>query len=397
MSEISCPVCTGEHTEVFLERRQVPVQQNFLATSRARAIGVARGDLQMRFCNSCGFVFNASYRPELLQYDADYNNTQESSDYFRQHLESLKNKLVNEHGCKNSVIAEIGCGKGFFLKMLVLDESLDNRGFGFDPSYEGEETLGGGRLRFIKKYFDSNCRGFNADVLLCRHVIEHVARPFEFLSGLRTALGESPACRLFFETPCGDWIFENLTIWDFFYEHCSIFTEHSISCLFNRAGFKVDSLAHVFGGQYLWLEASMAANREIAERQNAISREKMLTFAAFERDMVARWQQTVRDLKAKGPVGVWGAGAKGVTFVNLLDKNCEAIDLLVDVNPDKHGRFVPGTGHPVVGCEQIAASGIKNLIVMNPNYLAEVSALLKRSGIKVNLIIEPGGKNENSN
>lgn len=392
MSEKSCPVCAGKHTELFLERRQVPVQQNFLAASRARAVGVARGDLQMRFCNSCGFVFNAAYLPELLQYDADYNNTQESSDYFRQHLESLKEKLVLEHGCKNSVIAEIGCGKGFFLKMLVLDESLHNRGFGFDPSYEGEETLGDGRLRFIKKYFDSSCSEVSADVLLCRHVIEHIAQPFEFLSGLRSALGTSPACRLFFETPCADWIFANLTIWDFFYEHCSIFTDQSIRCLFNRAGFKVDSVAHVFGGQYLWMEASMPANLEVVETQNAISRDKMLKFAAFERDIVARWQQTVLTLRAEGPVGVWGAGAKGVTFVNLLDKNCDAIKLLVDMNPDKHGRFVPGTGHPVVGYEQIAAAGIKNLIVMNPNYLAEISDLLKKSGIMVNLIIEPGGK-----
>ncbi|EKD84380.1 MAG: NDP-hexose methyltransferase protein [uncultured bacterium] len=355
-----------------------------------------RGDLRMCFCSTCGFVFNSAFDPVLMVYNADYNNTQESSECFKQHLSALKEKLTVESGLKNSTIAEIGCGKGFFLKMLILDESLGNRGFGFDPSYEGEEVMAEGRLTFEKKYFDGNCRGFKADALICRHVIEHIPNPRQFVEEISVALGASPGCRLFFETPCIDWIFDNLTIWDFFYEHCSLFSAESLTILFNHCGYQIKRLEHVFGNQYLWMEAAKSSESTDVSIYTGKTFEKMKKFAAYERGVIARWNKTVQHLKGLGSLAVWGAGAKGVTFVNLLDRRRDLIDLIIDLNPAKHDKYIPGTGHKVVGYEDIAGAGIKNVIVMNPNYIEEIRAMLSKSGVKVNLITEPGEYNENS-
>jgi|GEM_PF-5709623 len=46
----------------------------------------------------------------------------------------------------------------------------------------------------------------------------------------------------------------------------------------------------------------------------------------------------------------------------------------------------------VTGYEQLTGSGVKNVIVMNPNYVNEINALLSNIGTKLNLIIEPGGR-----
>ena len=394
-AEITCPVCGFAHCERFLSRDNVPVQQNFLTPSQEKAINVPRGDLHMCFCSGCGFVFNSAFDPALMVYDADYNNTQESSECFKQHLSTLKEKLTAEAGLKKATIAEIGCGKGYFLKMLVLDESLDNRGFGFDPSYEGEEILADGRLTFTKKYFDSSCRGFRADALVCRHVIEHIHRPVQFVEEISAALADSPDCRLFFETPCVDWIFDHLTIWDFFYEHCSLFSTESIARLFNQRGYEIKSLEHVFGDQYLWLEAVKSAEIIAGQACSGSTLAKMKKFAAYEKVAVAKWKQEVQRLKRLGPLAVWGAGAKGVTFVNLVDRQRDLIELVIDLNPDKHGRYIPGTGHRVAGYKHLVSTGIKNVIVMNPNYVDEIRAMLSESGVAVNLIIEPGENNEN--
>ena len=386
-----CPACSSVNCELFLSRSNVPVQQNILTANLKKAVSTPRGNLEMVFCHDCEFVFNAAFDNSLFSYDADYNNTQESSACFRDHLETLKQKLISEHFLKHSTIAEIGCGKGHFLKMLVLDEKLDNIGFGFDPSYVGEEQLAGGRLTFEKKYFNGSCRGFKADALLCRHVIEHIAEPMNFLQEIKSALVDSSGSRLFFETPCVNWIFENQVIWDFFYEHCSLFNQISLGKIFNRVGFCVNKISHVFGNQYLWLEGEGKTKISTAENfANSGTADKMRKFVTHEKKTIARWHATVSEKCRTGKLGVWGAGAKGVTFVNLIDPDCEKIELVIDLNPEKHQKFIPGSGHPVCGPETAFKAGVRNIIVMNPNYIEEIRATLGDYAEKINLITEPG-------
>src|SRR5205085_12185192 len=98
-------------------------------------------------------------------------------------------------------------------------------------------------------------------------VIEHVPSPVELVRDIRRALVNSPRAKVFLETPCVEWILRNRVIWDFFYEHCSYFTAASLATAVEMAGFKVESVEHIFNGQYLWLEASVADGTSDVARQ----------------------------------------------------------------------------------------------------------------------------------
>lgn len=80
----------------------------------------------------------------------------------------------------------------------------------------------------------------------------------------------------------------------------------------------------------------------------------------------------------------WGAGAKGVTFCNLADPDCTRLAGVVDVNPAKQGKFLPGTGHPIVPPEAVADAAA--VLVFNPNYIAEVRATLESLGSRAEVI-----------
>ena len=41
-----------------------------------------------------------------------------------------------------------------------------------------------------------------------------------------------------------------------------------------------------------------------------------------------------------GSFAVWGAGAKGSTFLNLLDKERKAVKYVIDINPAKQNKFI---------------------------------------------------------
>ena len=88
-------------------------------------------------------------------------------------------------------------------------------------------------------------------------------------------------------------------------------------------------------------------------------------------------------IQRKANVAIWGAGAKGSMFLNLLDKECEIVKNVVDINPKKQNKHIGGTGHKIISPEDIAAYRIENIVVMNENYYDEIEKKVK--GINVNL------------
>jgi hypothetical protein len=175
-------------------------------------------------------------------------------------------------------------------------------------------------------------------------------------------------------------------IWDFFYEHCSLFSAHSLSTAIELAGFTMRRVRHVFGGQYLWLEAGLTdKSGEIFTDAGDIPR-LCQQFAIYEEQHRLEWRARIVRFADAGKVAVWGAGAKGTTFVHLVDPESNLIDCLVDLNPNKQGKFVPGTGHPIVGVEMLAKRGVRTAILMNPNYREENEALLASTDITIQLI-----------
>jgi SAM-dependent methyltransferase len=385
MQHHACPVCTGTKLRSFLQRSQVPVHQNLVMPSQEAACSVVCGELQMVVCETCGFVFNQAFDLSNLQYGEDYDNTQSCSAYFDTYLDGLVRDMVERQGVRNCTIVEVGCGKGHFLKKLVNYPGANNMGYGFDPSYVGPESDLAGRVQFRTCYYDQCCTDILADVVVCRHVIEHVPEPLSLLRTVRVALEVSSNARVFFETPCVAWILRHRVICDFFYEHCSLFTAQSLRFAFRRAGFAVERLEHLFGGQYLWLEArSATVEAEVPAAAETVA--LATAYAAEERQLRETWLARLDDLGQNGRVALWGAGAKGATFANLIDPGCTLIDSVVDLNPNKQGRFIPGCGHPIVAPGELPRRGVRNAFLMNPNYREENLQLLAAAGIKLNLL-----------
>jgi len=382
MTVNTCPVCDSHQHSVFLHRSAVPVHQNLIMKNRQQAQDVVRGNLEMTVCTDCGFVFNSKFDPKLLSYGESYDNNQECSANFRKHIDSLVALLVNEKGVRAKRIVEVGCGQGQFLKRLV--EEGGNSGVGFDPSYVGPTEIMGGRMRFESRYYDENCTDIPADIVVCRHVIEHVPDPVSLLRSVRSAIGDRLDAKVFFETPCVEWILKNNVVWDFFYEHCSLFTAKSLSSAFELAGFKVDEVRHVFEGQYLWIEASPIISDVSLDGDE--THKLAASYAEHEQEFLQYWKQKLIDLAKDGGVVLWGAGAKGVTFANLIDTECRIINSLVDLNPNKQGKYVAGTGHEIVSPNSLGVRGVKHAVLMNPNYREENELILKHAELAINLI-----------
>lgn len=381
-----CPLCNSPRLTAFLHRQHVPVHQNLVVPSQESACSVTRGDIDLVVCSACGFVFNRSFDPSLLQYGEHYDNAQYHSPYFDAYLDSHVSRLLQRIGATSSTIVEVGCGNGHFLRKLIDHSGGRQVGYGFDPSYVGPDTDLDGRLEFRRSYYDETCVDIVADVVICRHVIEHVPSPLRLLETIRDAMANNTTAQVFFETPCVEWILRNRMMWDFYYEHCSLFTAKSLAFAFESCGFAIEGVEHVFGGQYLWLEARPSSGLQSIPKGAKDTLSLASAYSANDASLQMKFGALLRELGTHGKIALWGAGAKGATFANLIDRDCQIIDSVADINPNKQGRFLPGSGHPIVSPADLGHRGVRSVVLMNPNYRDEVTALLATLGLQINVI-----------
>jgi SAM-dependent methyltransferase len=384
-SPLRCPICEAPEPVLFLEREDVPVHQNLLLRDERAARLALRGRLAMHACGACGFVFNVAFDPSRLSYGDDYDNTQTHSPAFEAYVDRLVQDMVTRHGVRDARVVEVGCGKGGFLRKLVSQPGAGNRGVGFDPSYVGPDQDLDGALRFERRFYDEQCADLPADVVVCRHVIEHVQDPLALLGSVRKALALSPQARVHFETPCVEWILRQQVTWDLFYEHCSLFSPGSLRLAFERSGYAVDAVEPVFGEQYLWLRGCVGSCADPVRTSGDQVLAWALTYGQREAQRRQRWREQLALLCRAGPVAVWGAGAKGMTFANLADPDASTLDCLIDVNPAKQGCHVPGSAQPILAPDALSVRGVRHVILMNPNYRQEVQQWLDRANCRAEL------------
>lgn len=373
---MKCPICESNQIYTFLSKKNIPVYQNFIFKEKETAINSIKGDLSLAICEKCEFIFNYDFEINKMKYNNTYDNTQTHSPKFKKYIDDIIKKLIDTYKLENKTIVEVGCGKGVFLKQLV--EMSNGKGFGFDPSYEGEEIQLNGNLIFEKKYYNKRYSEIKADLVVMRHVIEHIPNPVEIIKSIKDALINSPDAIVYIETPCVEWIIKNNIIYDFFYEHCSYFTKKSLMNLLDMLGFDILEIDDTFEGQYIYCLAKVKKNTNYNLMDMAID------YAKRAEDKKYEWKKKLIDYKCN--IAIWGAGAKGVTFLNDIDPNCELVDCVIDINENKQNKFIPGTGHKIVSYREIKKMNIKKIIIMNWNYVDEIKLMLNEAQIEVELI-----------
>ena len=166
-----------------------------------------------------------------------------------------------------------------------------------------------------------------------------------------------------------------------------VFLQAGLAAAFRRAGFREVVSKHIFGGQYLWAEAS-AQGESTTEPAPDMLEDLLMSYTLRENEMRNRWTDCLVSLRGEGPVALWGAGAKGVTFASLFDANAEMLSCVVDMNPAKQGGS-SRPAYPIVAPSALKKLGIRNVVLLNTNYLEEVRESLAAENAAINIITHP--------
>jgi 2-polyprenyl-3-methyl-5-hydroxy-6-metoxy-1,4-benzoquinol methylase len=337
MSE--CGACAGLLFAPFFHGREWSTTGRYLDAPEKQGPSIA---VELEYCQSCGLIRQAANKTVRLDYvHIERGTAKQLPDYAARITASL-----SEFGVSSAdLIVEVGANDGTFLKEL--------RGSGFrklvgvEPSKQLAEISSNAGFDIVNGYFD---RGLAASIsrshgqaraVVCRHTLEHVPNIRELVDGIHEMLAPGGVC--FIEVPDADWVVGQLfahEIWD---EHITYFRAGSLAKLIRQSGLSPIRLERArFRDTRNLLCWSVRDPAGFSFSKSLAEDEASLTDLAGFQERWANFSRRLRGLVAAAPKPIIGIGASHIqlNFLNFTGLD-DAVDILIDDDPWKVGRFAP--------------------------------------------------------
>lgn len=382
-----CPVCAGtvscELVAAPFPYLNVPMSPDAAARlAREFAPGRLQGELAARQCASCGHIYLATAPDEELldRLYRDYyqhpsplqgNFVPERDEHF---LEYFRAKIKPQLAAPAAIL-EIGCYDGYVLMKLQSD------GFvvaGCEPS-DGAEIARQHGLDVRRECFNADtyrCAGAQFDLILARHLLEHMADPGGLIKDAVTIM--SPGGRLIIEVPDSEFYLVRGLPEVFSHQHRQYFSAASLSALARRAGLRMLSCQSDRQNLIAVLAPGKDDDAVVTAADTVLTAARQ--FAAQLADNRCAINAFAAQVAGAGrKLAVWGAGGFGAALFSWYGLPESAVAFLVDSDPRKQGGAYPGRALTVADPETILSRADTDIIVASM-YGEEISRRLARSG-----------------
>ncbi|MBZ0188574.1 MAG: class I SAM-dependent methyltransferase, partial [Candidatus Obscuribacterales bacterium] len=309
-------------------------------------------DMQLVFCNDCGFVQLAKAIPAEHLYS---NYVCLSSWKPQPHVSRLLS-IIGELPLsrQKTQILEVGSNDGSFLERLR-GEGWKNV-CGLEPARDACDAAEERGIETIQGYFNSSAaRDYTAQygkagLLISRQVLEHVEDLEEFLKGIENSLAIGGY--VVFEVPNFEFSMDWLDYGGIWEQHVNYFTLETIANYLAAAGVEILlTETFLFSGEALLVVGQCrGSNKCRPPETRASNRELRLSMERYGNRFIWMRKQFDRwfaELKGReGPVVLYGAGGRGCSLVNFMEVG-RYIDYAVDDQSEKQGLFLPGSLLPI--------------------------------------------------
>ena len=314
-------------------------------------------DLSIGQCKECGLIQQVGQSLIPAYEDEDYCWSISFSPQAQKNLSGLAKRLFDDYALSERKVLEVGGGDGYFAHLL---QSLGCQVTLIDPAPQSCKIA---RNRGLTKVIQGDLvsglfPSKQFDVVIIRHVLEHVPNPVDFLLLVREYIRTDGI--LIVEVPNTDSTLACGRFQDFCMEHLSYFSPSTLAHVFLLSKFNIIETFTIEKGESL-VCICRKTDSELRKMANELK-----TFRQGVRDLIREATEAGRR------VGIFGAGTRGVPLLAMINAADLEIAYVVDSDTKKWDRFTPITHLPIVSPEHLANDPVDDLLISTTAYQNEI-------------------------
>ena len=379
-----CIACGGHITYPIFQPDPQPLAFVNLPHNRSEALIVPHFPMNYRACGHCGHIFNVDFEYFKIPYEENSTQMYNQSKIWQNYMQDLAHCLLAEFQGRSKTFIDIGCGDGTFLKILQSqDPSCEV--IGFEPGIEAVGAKNSG-LNVHKDYFipERDLKKFRPDFLICRHVVEHLENPREFVSEIAYWANRFQLFPYFVgEVPRIDKAIKQCRMNDYLYEHVSNFTDFSFENMFRISGFHPLDLRAVYDDEVILGIFRPIENSNI----EGIFKSSIRYHQNLKLQKESVHGVLAQELECGSKIAFWGGAGKGASFLNCLDIEYQRFPLVVDSDLAKVGRFVPGMAQKIESPDILLEEPVDVIIITTQWRAKDIVLEIKKRGIPYQKIL----------
>jgi SAM-dependent methyltransferase len=355
---MKCRHCGADLQLPFIDLGSAPPSNAYLTESSLH-LPEKWYPLKVLVCTHCWLVQTEDYVATEKLFDADYAYFSSFSDSWLQHAESYVTDMVERFGLgENSFVVEVAANDGYLLQYVK------KRGIpclGIEPTAATARAARAKNIEIIEDFFGVRLakhfasQGKKADLMVANNVLAHVPDINDFLSGFSTLLNNEGIAT--FEFPHLMKLVSENQFDTIYHEHFSYLSLTAVLNVFKSNGlavFDVEELPTHGGSLRVFAQRSDTGRLPVSERVDGVVAAEMKV-GLYTTEYYENFQANADRIKNNflsflieaatngKTVAAYGAAAKGNTLMNYAGIRPDLIKYVVDRNPAKQHKYMPGS------------------------------------------------------
>ena len=385
---MNCRHCAQHLRLPFLDLGSAPASNAYLtqATLRAPELWFP---LRLLVCENCWLVQTEDHADREALFSGDYAYFSSFSSSWLQHSQAYVEAMQSRFSLgAHSLVAEIAANDGYLLQYV---QQAGLACYGVEPTAGTAAAARAKGIDIVERFFGASlaaelvAQGRQVDLVAANNVLAHVPDINDFVAGFALLLKAQGVAT--FEFPHLLRMVAENQFDTAYHEHYSYLSLSTVQRIFAANGLAVfDVEQHTTHGGSLRVFAqrqdggkhpTTAAVAAVLESERLAG----ITEPGFYQGFQARTDKVKDDFiafllqaRSRGQtVAAYGAAAKGNTLMNYAGIRPDLISFVVDRNPAKQGRFMPGSRIPIVDEDHLKAARPAYVVLLPWNLLAELT------------------------
>lgn len=384
---MKCRHCASELKLPMVDLASSPPSNSYL-TERTLHAPEKWFPLRVLVCEECWLVQTEDFAQADELFDADYAYFSGFSTSWLAHSERYVCDMSARFSLgAQSHVVEVAANDGYLLQYVKA------RGIpctGVEPTASTAAAARAKGIDIVEAFFGVDlaktlvAQGKRADLTVANNVLAHVPDINDFVGGFSLVLKEQGIAT--FEFPHLLKLLAETQFDTIYHEHFSYLSLTAVQRVFTANGlavFDVEELPTHGGSLRVYAQrvdtGKHVTNARVAQVLAAENVSGMLSSTHY-RDFQARTNRIkyeltrfLLDAKRDGKrVAAYGAAAKGNTLLNYAGIRADLIDFVVDRNPVKQDKYMPGSRIPIVSEERLKREKPDYVLILPWNLKTEL-------------------------